>query len=77
MKRLAKIPYQDSLYVQSGKYTHDEWFVGAESALSLLQSKAEHVRYSYSYDFRVLTQLCGKSGALCVLNVMGIYIAHP
>jgi hypothetical protein len=41
---------------------------GAESASDLLQSKAEHVRHSYSYGFRVLTWLCGKGDVLCVLQ---------
>ena len=45
-------------------------FLGAESALSLSQSKTEHVRYSYSYGFLVVTQLCGKGCAICVLNAM-------
>ena len=47
-------------------------FSGAESALSLSQSKAERVKHSYSYGFRVLTRLSGKGDVLCVLNVMGI-----
>jgi hypothetical protein len=47
-------------------------FSGAKSASSLSQSKAKHVRHSYSYGFRVLKQLCGKGGMLSVLKVMGI-----
>jgi hypothetical protein len=44
-------------------------FSGAESASDLLQSKAEHVMHSYSYGFRVLTQLCGKGDVLYVLKI--------
>jgi hypothetical protein len=39
-------------------------FLGVESASDLLQSKAEHVRYSDSYGFRVLTRLRGKGDVL-------------
>jgi hypothetical protein len=47
-------------------------FSGAESALSLSQSKAKHLRHSYSYGFRVLTPLSGIGDELCVLNVKSI-----
>jgi hypothetical protein len=43
-------------------------FSVAESASPLPHSKIEHVRHSYSYAFRVLTQLCGKGGVPCVLK---------
>jgi hypothetical protein len=49
-------------------------FSGAESGSDLLQSKAEHVRHSNSYGFRVLTQLCGKGDVLCVLKTHSSWV---
>jgi hypothetical protein len=51
----------------------------AESALDLSQSKAEHVRHSHSYGFRVLTQRCDKGGVLCVLKSRSSWgcLPHP
>ena len=51
-------------------------FSGAESALSLSQSKAEHVRHSYSYDFRALTRLFGKGDVLCVLKTHSLWVYY-
>ena len=52
-------------------------FSGAESASDLSQSKAEHVRHSDSYVFRVLTQLCGKRDVLCVLKTHSSWVYLP
>ena len=49
-------------------------FSGAESALSLSQSKTEYVSHSYSYDFRVLTPLCSKGDVLCVLKTHSSWV---
>ncbi len=49
-------------------------YSGAESALSLLQSKAEHVRHSYSYGFRDLTRLSSKGDVLCVLKTHSSWV---
>ncbi len=46
---------------------------GVEIALSLSQSKAEHISHSYSYGFRVLTQLSGKGDVPCVLKTKGVH----
>ena len=39
-------------------------FLGEESALELLQSKAEHVEHSYSEGLRVPIPLCDKGDVL-------------
>ena len=46
--------------------TDDFSDVVSEAILS--QSKAEHVKHSYSYGFRVLTRLSDKGDVLCVLK---------
>jgi hypothetical protein len=50
-------------------------FSGAESASDLSQGKAEHVRHSDSYAFRVLKQLRGKGDVPCILKTHspGVY----
>ena len=49
-------------------------FSGVESALSLSQSKAEHVSHSNSYGFRVPTQLCGRGGVLGILKTHSSWV---
>jgi hypothetical protein len=46
---------------------------GVESALRFSQCKAECIRHSDTYGFRIPTQLRGNGDVLCILNVMGIY----
>jgi hypothetical protein len=47
---------------------------GVESTLRLSQSKAECVRHSDSYAFRIPTPLCGNGDVLCILKTHSSWV---